>query len=266
MSNYTFQENYGNWEAVETETVIPACLEEGFRFSSFGLRVKSFQPLLQAAVWKGTFLTVKHLTQISKVLGLTLPNKGQGSGKNGNVVKVDYARSLIEFYFAGSKETEKKRMLESLMGTTKLVDPSILQVLSHLDPENAEDSRFLKLKKLAQEELESCLIEHGRVQVEKEKEEERKEREHPKGNMEEVARAREVAERKNRKQEEAARLWNLTPKELRDFLPGAGSIENTFSIEYHPVNQYFRVKYPSASTCNCGCFDMFALFRKVPEI
>ena len=68
--------------------------------------------------------------------------------------------------------------------------------------------------------------------------------------MEEVAKAREMTERKSRKQEEAARLWNLTPKELREFLPGGGSIENTFSIEYHPVKKYFRVKYPSASDCN----------------
>ena len=144
-------------------------------------------------------------------------------------------------------------MLESIMGTTKLIDPSILQVLSHLDPENAEDTQFLKMKKMAQEELENCLIQHGRAKKEKEvNEKERREKERneekktPKENMEEVAKAREISERRSRKQEEVARLWNLTPKELRDFLPGGGSIDNTFSIEYHPVKEYFRVKYPSA--------------------
>ena len=147
MPNYTFQEDCGNWQAVQTDTIIPACFDEGFRGSGLGLCVKNFTPLLPAAIFKGTFLTVKLLTQIAKVLKLDLPKKGEGSGKTGNVVKIDYAKALIGHYFENASETEKKRMLESIMGTTKLIDPSILQVLSHLDPENAEDSMFLKMKK-----------------------------------------------------------------------------------------------------------------------
>ena len=257
MPNYTFQEDCGNWQAVQTDTIIPACFDEGFRGSGLGLCVKNFTPLLPAAIFKGTFLTVKLLTQIAKVLKLDLPKKGEGSGKTGNVVKIDYAKALIGHYFENASETEKKRMLESIMGTTKLIDPSILQVLSHLDPENAEDSMFLKMKKMAQEELEQCLVQHGRAEKEKEVDEKvrlEKEKEEQKRS----AKAKEIGERKCRKQEEAARLWNLTPKELRDFLPGGGSIENTFSIEYHPVKEYFRVKYPSPSDCN---FDFMLLFQ-----
>ena len=105
--------------------------------------------------------------------------------------------------------------------------------------------------------MEQCLVQHGRAEKEKEVDEKvrlEKEKEEQKRS----AKAKEIGERKCRKQEEAARLWNLTPKELRDFLPGGGSIENTFSIEYHPVKEYFRVKYPSPSDCN---FDFMLLFQ-----
>ena len=81
MSNYTFQEDAGNWEAVETVLVIPACFDQSFSGSGFGLCIKNFIPLLQAAVLRGTFLTVKHLTQIARVMRLKIPEKGEGSGK-----------------------------------------------------------------------------------------------------------------------------------------------------------------------------------------
>jgi hypothetical protein len=65
MSNYTFQEDCGNWQAVQTDTIIPACFDEGFRGSGLGLCVKNFTPLLPAAIFKGTFLTVKLRLQKS---------------------------------------------------------------------------------------------------------------------------------------------------------------------------------------------------------
>ncbi len=43
---------------------------------------------------------------------------------------------------------------------------------------------------------------------------------------------------------EATRQWGLTPPELRLLLPGAGSIPDTFWMQYHPYNEFFRAVYP----------------------
>ena len=66
------------------------------------------QSLVKSAVKSGVFLTVKSLEQIQSMLGYKLPDKGQGSGKNGALVKLDHAKCLVDFLWPGATPDEKK--------------------------------------------------------------------------------------------------------------------------------------------------------------
>ena len=142
------------------------------------------------------------------------------------------------------------------MGKNKAIDPSLLKILGALDPENAQDTDFLVMKKYASEELERQLAEaavsdHIHKQAEKQENAE-KPPPAPEGEplnkdpqeVEEKLQRAAAAEQKERKQEVQARNWGLTPKGLRELLPGKGLIVDTFYIEYHPIQQFFRCKYP----------------------
>ena len=77
------------------------------------------QPLLEAAVRDGCTLTVFQLRQIHECIGLPLPGKKQGSGKNGVLNKQDFCLALIEKLFASEPQAAKDRMFEGLMGNTR---------------------------------------------------------------------------------------------------------------------------------------------------
>ena len=73
--------------------------------SVWAIQVKSFSPLLPAAVKKGTFLTVKQLRMVARVLKIQLPKKG--SGASGGLVKVDYSWALVNHYFREEPASER---------------------------------------------------------------------------------------------------------------------------------------------------------------
>ena len=254
-----------NWLAVETELLIPSCVPEALQEENLGLtlQVNGLTDLLPAAIKRGTFLTAEAIKALVRVLNADVPAQGRGSGKNGNVVKLDLAKSLVEHLFPTEPADEKARMVNALMGRQKAVNPEILQIVSGLDAENAEDQIFKKMKKQASEELQRSFVSAGKKQAERER---RPPPAPPQagqnpgssaaqpaaprdGEMQqhEAARARAHAEHKKHEQQNAERLNQLTPPTLRSFLPGGGTITDTFSIEYHPVQKHFRVKYPCGS-------------------
>ena len=135
------------------------------------------------------------------------------------------------------------------MGQKVKYDPAMLQILGSLDAENAADKDFLRMKKVASEELQTMFIEEGAKQ-ERQKREKREREESEKKAAEEKTRkvqAEVQKKHKERKQEEQARNWGLTPKNLRNLLPGRGEIQDVFSIQFHPINKFFNVRYPSPS-------------------
>ena len=86
------------WQAVDTTLIIPACMPEELHGlqTSGALAIGGYDSLLRSALKRGIFLTRKQLAQTCKELNVTLPGKNQGSGKNGRLVKQDFARSLVE--------------------------------------------------------------------------------------------------------------------------------------------------------------------------
>ena len=121
-----------------------------------------------------------------------------------------------------------------------------------LDAENAEDRVFKKLKQHASEELQKSLV--GKKKAAKDKPPQPSERKPPPKaagpappdpaelQKHEEEKARVHAEHKQHQMKAAERLNGLTPDSLKTLLPGGDSAE--LSIEFHPVQKHFRVKYP----------------------
>lgn len=186
-----------------------------------------------------------------KFLKLVLPKKGEDGG---TLKKPDFARALVEHYFADAPEDDKKKYIEGMCGPQRHVDPGILHIMAELDPENAADPGFLKVKKLAMEELGEKMLKKAADNKDDD----------DMGKAEKKAKERETKEkeaaekeRKERVKETQKRAFGLTPKELKDFLPGKG-VDGLMSVEYHPILQHFRVKYPRFLFGNLFrtiCFD-----------
>lgn len=82
------------------------------------------ESITHSAIRAGIFLTVNQLKLLQGVLKFPIPDKKEGSGKSGRLVKKDYAKSLIDFLFPGESEKNKLEMLQGIMGRTwKHLDP-----------------------------------------------------------------------------------------------------------------------------------------------
>ena len=101
----------------------------------------------QAAVWCATFLTMAILKELHLALSFSLPEKGKGSGKNGNIVKRDYADAIVNHFYPNSEDKEKTRMVQGIMGNTVKVTECPREVLAALrkaDPDTASDFSYLE--------------------------------------------------------------------------------------------------------------------------
>lgn len=81
--------------------------------------------LVISAVRSGVFLTVAQLKSLHAVIKFKLPEKG--SGKNGNIIKVDWVRALVNHYFRDSPEDIRMNMMKGMLG----------QSWKHLNPGRA---------------------------------------------------------------------------------------------------------------------------------
>eukprot|EP00434_Breviolum_minutum_P022179 symbB.v1.2.019580.t1/scaffold1585.1/size110488/1 len=81
--------------------------------------------LVISAVRSGVFLTVAQLKSLHAVIKFKLPEKG--SGKNGNIIKVDWVRALVNHYFGDSPEDIRMNMMKGMLG----------QSWKHLNPGRA---------------------------------------------------------------------------------------------------------------------------------
>eukprot|EP00435_Cladocopium_sp_Y103_P071797 s119_g38.t1 len=102
--------------------------------------------LVAGSISIGTTLTRKQLEDLQKMISYKVVEKGKGAGKNGNVVKYDYATGLVKHYFPSADDDELQRMIGCLMGNTKiqLCPEEVLEVISQMDPKTREDWTDLK--------------------------------------------------------------------------------------------------------------------------
>ena len=117
MNNELDMGEGGKWRMVPTAIRTPSELPEGLRSYGSAWEVTGApQPLLKSGVKEGIFLTVKQLELIHSKLGFSVPEKGQGSGKNGAIIKIDLAQALVESLWGEDTPEEKKRMVDQICG------------------------------------------------------------------------------------------------------------------------------------------------------
>ena len=112
MVNFTFDDDFANWEACETLLVPPACLPEAISPNVFfAHELIGYLGLLPYSIKQGLFLKRDLLVTICKKLKVQLPSKKQGSGKKGGLVKLDYAQCLVKHFFPEATEKDHARMV-----------------------------------------------------------------------------------------------------------------------------------------------------------
>ena len=123
--NFTWDDRCADWEAVVVKFLPPACIPEPFHGGLDGrkitglLEVTGYAGLLENAVKMGTFLKAKFLTDIAKILKLPLPGKKQGSGSTGGLVKLDYARALVHYFFPEASANDFEWMVNGTWTETQ---------------------------------------------------------------------------------------------------------------------------------------------------
>ena len=115
------------------------------------------QDLLEASVRFGVFLTMDNLKLLCARLGAE--PVAPGSGKRGNIIKIDYAKALVKKMFPDldMDSAEAKRMIQAItwQSSKKLNEDEkkILDYVAELDEENRECPEFKRVAKLAKQEL-----------------------------------------------------------------------------------------------------------------
>ena len=87
---------------------VPQFLFLGGRRFGWEITSTEYQPLLTSAVREGTWIALANIRQICNKLGVEPPRSKQGSGKGGSVLKVDWAKQLVEHLFPEASNPEKK--------------------------------------------------------------------------------------------------------------------------------------------------------------
>ena len=118
------------------------------------------ETIIHSGIRAGIFLTVGQLKLLQGSLKFPIPNKKEGSGKSGRLVKKDYAKSLVDYLFPGESEKNKSAMLLGIMGRTwKHLDPKqtskhsagILKAFNGLPQDDMQE--FSKLAAVASDEI-----------------------------------------------------------------------------------------------------------------
>ncbi len=247
LMNFDISEDC-EWQHVKVQPLPPACLDvkSGKDVGSL-MRITSYQPVLRSGLWEGLWLTAKNARMLCLSYQTPLPAKGMGSGKSKQIVKIDYALSLVTHFHAAESDQEKLRMVNAIMnrrGGGLDLDLSVLSTVAALDPENAE--AFKDVSKKAFQDFTQEIFKRGR-ESQKKDDIEQQAKEH----MDKLEKLKAV-----KASAESTRLWGLTPNDLKLLLPGEGAISGVFAATYHPILGHFRVIYPvegNVLSCSCGC-------------
>ena len=267
----TNQSPDGDWRFISVSPVVRAVLPHHIYVGNlhFAWRItdKAGVSLVYSAVRNGVWLSDKHIRMLCARFRVTLPT--QGTGKRGNVLKVDRARVLVYhmFGFANIPREELKKMILGITykGGKPLKDQekAILEMVAQLDEENRDCPEFKRVAKLAHQQLKQ----REKSEVEKEMremiEKERKSEEEQKKLAEEAAKkaaleqqARDVQPRQEPSSSSHSRKPSATPKALKDFLTHQMFL-NKISLNRDPKSYGYRAYYPSSLAGRSGLLRSF---------
>ena len=265
MFNYSFEEDCP-WTHVACRLLPPACLPDALirgtnATAAFEITCDD-EWILKGAVRNGVDLTVPRLRQICLSLKVTLPRAGEGSGKNGSVLKSDIVGVFIRHLWPDADDDFITEVFAKMMKQEKeKVDINVLAMVAELDTDNQES--FKRLKDYAMLELESKVFGKGKLaklddeKVPQQEKETVLKRGAEKAKKIETAKAAASAKDKEKQ-------WGLTPPALKKLLPGNGDIAGVFWMRWHPTNHFWRVTYPIGISVNGYCNNVF--FCRLSEV
>ncbi|CAK9074966.1 Uncharacterized protein SCF082_LOCUS39634 [Durusdinium trenchii] len=117
------------------------------------------EPLVVAGLKSGVALNMSHLQLLHAHYKFSLPRKGQGSGKNGNVIKIDFVKALLNHLFPDMTEEEKQDLVDGMMGkkvrhVQKKAGKHSKSIIAAFNGLEQEDLReFSKMTEVAMDEL-----------------------------------------------------------------------------------------------------------------
>ena len=261
----------GDWRFVPVKRLVrallPCALYESGRCFCWEITRPEFEPLLTSAVREGVWISLANIRQICHTLGVEPPRSKQGSGKNGAVIKVDWAQKLVQHLFPNADEQEQKRMTAALTwksGSAKStfdskeggVERTVLRMVAELDEENREAPEFMKVVKLAKSKLKEqetketvtetrklVLAEMKRSELEEKERLEKAEQEAARAAEQEKARL-DAATSGAASSSSASRNASQTPKNLKDFL-SPQMLSSKISLNRLPAGYGYRAFYES---------------------
>ena len=174
--------------------------------------------LLKASLQSGFPLKVAQLDGLKDVLGFNYPAKGTGSGKNGNIVRIDKAKALLDHLFGdawtpemlagvGGRRTEQQTEVKLPVG--------LVEALGELERDEQRDFDHL----------------HGMIKEKKRQMDSEKE-----------AQKNEPGQRASSDFADAYEVRTYTPVSLKDLLPLKG--ENGVYCNRNPEVRRYQACYP----------------------
>eukprot|EP00435_Cladocopium_sp_Y103_P036593 s312_g9.t1 len=258
----------GDWRFVPVKRLVrallPRALYESGRCFSWEITSQEYEPLLTSAVREGVWISLANIRQICHSLEVEPPRAKQGSGKGGAVVRVDWARKLVQHLFPGADAEEQKRMTAALTwkqskGGLKEKERSVLEMVAELDEENREAPEFVKVVKLAksrlkEQETKATVAETRKLVLAEVKRSELEEKERLEKAAQAAERAAEEEKARLDKAKPAAaaaepssssgRNPSQTPKDIKDFLTPE-MLAAKISLNRLPTGYGYRAYYTS---------------------
>ncbi|CAK9075933.1 Uncharacterized protein SCF082_LOCUS36698 [Durusdinium trenchii] len=241
LHNFSFDETC-KWRYVSHRILPPACLPDALPVGGTAFEVLDRdQWIARGALQSGLNLTIERLRNVCTAVKCKLPQRG--TGKGGRIKKIDIVRALVNHLWPDESEDFVKDIVRKMMGESKGdFDISVLAMVSGLDTEDQES--FERMKQDAMKQLEKKLygqgVEAGLQQAKKQGISEQKAASDMKEKADATA-AKLTAEKEETDKSAAMKQWNLTPPELRQLLPGNGSISDTKKLQScqrsFPTNQ-----------------------------
>ena len=129
------------------------------------------QDPIKAALESGVFLTARDLKALHTEFRYKLPAKGQGHGKQGGMVKQDWADAALSYFFgAGLDRAARKNMMDALLGkswnrngTGCHHSDDILAAFKAMDPQ--DQPAFVKLAAVAADEAKLTTVRAERADL-----------------------------------------------------------------------------------------------------
>ena len=254
------------WVCIPYRVAPPAALPQHLQGHGCLLQqTDAEEDVVKASLRSGIMLTKDQLHSLWQVAKFKLPEAKKGSGRNGNIIKIDYCRAALDHFFPDASPEQYDHMMNSLMGCvpSPVCQQDVLDAVKALDPLAQQD--FEDMKQYAKNQL------HSQSQKKPVSERaKKKERPEPQAVPEPVVRPddepmppRPEPPRKRPAEEVEAQPpaspakaravkppEQYTPQSLHDLIPGRGDLAGVYikRLPGGPSGKVYQGFYPASSS------------------